>query len=200
MGGYGSGGGRYAPKTNELLDVDLAGLKRLGIDRPGYSGSLSWSQRGSEIARIGIHMFQSKCHLNYRARNRGDADWVPIKEDVHFDWTTTGLGGKRKWFLCPRCGGRCRVLYGGMYFRCRTCVGAVYESQYDPFFHACHERVRRLKLKLGVQDGDTFGIIPSRPKGMHHKTYNRIRKEIISEMMGLDDAIHAYAAKRGCII
>ena len=199
MGGYGSGGGRWAPKVNGFHIVDLASLKRLNLYRSGHCGSLVWSRRGEVTGRIWVAMRDDRCVLSYSARPHG-GEWRRINEDVYLDWTTTGLGGKRKWFLCPRCGRRCRVLYGGIYFRCRTCVGAVYESQYDPFFHACHERVRRLKLRLGVQDNDTFGHLPKRPKGMHHRTYHRICDEIYSEMEKLDDSLRAYAARRGWII
>jgi len=42
-------------------------------------------------------------------------------------------GGKRIWFLCPTCRRRVGVLYhkNGLPFRCRTCCGLAYPSQYE---------------------------------------------------------------------
>ena len=38
-------------------------------------------------------------------------------------------GGERPWFLCPHCGRRVAILYGGAVFACRTCYGLAYEVQ-----------------------------------------------------------------------
>jgi len=42
-------------------------------------------------------------------------------------------GGKRLWFVCPTCRRRVGVLYhkNGLPFRCRTCCGLAYPSQYE---------------------------------------------------------------------
>lgn len=33
------------------------------------------------------------------------------------------------WWLCPQCGQRCRILYAGAVFVCRSFSGAYYETQ-----------------------------------------------------------------------
>jgi hypothetical protein len=80
----------------------------------------------------------------------GEASDAPTRHDLSLSWpngaplnvtlftTTTRpfYGGGRRWFICPRCGGRCAKLYAPDYrrvpfvFGCRTCLQLVYESQY----------------------------------------------------------------------
>jgi len=43
---------------------------------------------------------------------------VSIDEFVPFRCTPTRFGGHRQWFMCRRCGRRCRRLFGGRYFWC----------------------------------------------------------------------------------
>jgi hypothetical protein len=196
MGGYNSGGGRGAAKVGYFLDFDLASLKRMGLDRPGKHGTLTWSRGGEETGSIGFAMFSDTCRLNYRNRPYG-GEWRSMIENITIDRTQAGFGGARRWFLCPHCNRRCRVLYGGARFLCRVCREAVYESQYDATFHACHERARRIKRRLGDSKGDMWSSVPDKPKGMHWKTYNRLCHEAHMEVLTLERAMAGYMIKRG---
>jgi hypothetical protein len=46
-----------------------------------------------------------------------------------FATTATCFVGERRWFTCPGCGRRCRIVYGGKLFRCRLCYRLTYASQ-----------------------------------------------------------------------
>tara|TARA_R110000868_G_scaffold115892_1_gene309131 strand:- start:388 stop:987 length:600 start_codon:yes stop_codon:yes gene_type:complete len=196
MGGFNSGGGRGALRTGYFLDLDLASLKRLNMLRPGYSGSLHWSRGDETIGTIGVWVRQDSIRLSYRSRPYG-GEWETIEDTIPLVETEAGFGGRRKWFLCPSCRRRARILYGGRLYRCRVCRGATYESQYEPLFHASHERIRRLKKRLGDRQADTWSGLPDRPKGMHHATYERLCDEIWNEEMKMDRALGAYARMKG---
>jgi hypothetical protein len=60
-------------------------------------------------------MYGHGLQLIYSAGGESIAELVP------FAYTATAFGGQRKWFQCLSCRRRCRVLYGGKYFRCRKC-------------------------------------------------------------------------------
>lgn len=51
---------------------------------------------------------------------------------VRLTYSFGDRGGKRHWFLCPTCPRRVGVLYhtDGLPFRCRSCWGLAYASQY----------------------------------------------------------------------
>lgn len=196
MGGYNSGGGRGALRTGYFLDLDLASLKRLKMLRPGYSGSLHWLRGDERIGTIGIWIRQDSIRLSYRSRPYG-GEWESIEDTIPLVETEAGFGGRRKWFVCPSCRRRARILYGGRLYRCRTCRGATYESQYEPMFFASHARIRRLRKRLGATGGDSLAPPPNRPKGMHHTTYSRLCQEICMEQSKIDRALTTYAARRG---
>jgi len=61
--------------------------------------------------------------------------WDDGASSLQFDVTSTRqrLGGKRWWWICPGCGGRCAVLLSSRPnepFRCRRCCRAVYQSDH----------------------------------------------------------------------
>jgi hypothetical protein len=183
-------------QENKTSSLDLSSLKRLNMLQPGFSGSLHWLRNGERVGTIGVWVQQDWIKLSYRSRPYG-GEWESIEDTIPLVETEAGFGGRRKWFLCASCGRRARILYGGRLYRCRICRGATYESQYEPFFHASHERIRRLKKRLGDRQADTWAPIPTRPKGMHRKTYERLCDEIWNEEMRMDRALTNYAVRRG---
>lgn len=54
-------------------------------------------------------------------------------QSIQLTYTIGARGGKRAWFTCPTCPRRVGVLYHreGLPFRCRTCCGLAYPSQYQ---------------------------------------------------------------------
>lgn len=90
------------------------------------------------------------------------------------------LGGVRWWLRCPGCGHRRAALYltpatvAPLRPWCRVCLRLVYVSQRcEPA--ARHEhRMRQLARRLGDPHPDALPDLPSKPHGMHWRTYNRL--------------------------
>jgi hypothetical protein len=165
-------------KVDELRAIDIAWLRRKGAGDVGYSGKLTWSNRGEIRASIGYDVTSSGIRLRYRHTAYGGTP-QDIDEIIPIITTPMHFGGCRHWFRCLSCGRRCRVVYGGARFRCRICRRAKYESQYeDAPLRACSRRwrIRKLIEERGGQNWP-FGLddgFPPKPRGMHWNTYHRL--------------------------
>lgn len=191
MGGISSGRRTsFRNKTDDLRSIDLTDLRRWGSLTVGRHGSLTWSYGDETTARINYQAAEHALILNYRYKLNGD-DWESIRDIIHFDWTGQHLGGKRCWFLCPTCERRCRVIYGGTYFRCRKCHGLVYSSQYEPFPVGNLNQLDKIRQRLGGSIG-LSNPFPPKPKGMHRKTYKRLREADWEGLMRLEGMLDIY--------
>lgn len=123
--------------------------------------------------------------------------WQPTRrgagEAIPLDWTPCTYGGARPWFLCPGeveedgkkkpCRRRVAVLYHATcpnVFRCRHCLNLAYPSQKERLDGRPFRRAKKKRLRIGglLLAGNCLDPIPDRPKGMHRKTYERIRAAI----------------------
>jgi len=179
MGGLGSGSGsRWNVKatTGSQHRIDIRWLKKQGYLRPGTYGSLSWSRRDEQTGSINFRMEGNRIILNYQHRPHG-GDWEPVKQIISFDRTPCNYGGHRTWFLCPRCWQRVALLYGaGKYFFCRHCYDLTYGSQQETRQDRFMRKARKIKRRLGMGD-DLLQPVLFKPKSMHQKTFDRLRKE-----------------------
>ena len=176
MGGFGSGRsasyGFLVDKCEDFLRIDLAFLRKRNMLTIGNNGQLTWSRRREQYASIRYVVEPAGLRLVYRTRPRG-GDWQDVIDLIPLTETLTQFGGSRQWFVCPSCSRRCRIIYGGSYFRCRKCHCLKYESQYeDPICRVTSQR-HKLRGRLGQYDSldEPF---PDKPKGMHWKTYRRL--------------------------
>ena len=178
MGGFGSGSwrDRGAGRCEQFHRVDLAYMNRRGLLCPYTSGSLWWSCGGERTGSINYTVLPHALRLSYRTRDHGDADWTSIEEEIAFSWTPTAFDGQRRWLLCPRCERRCRVLYGGTYFRCRKCHGLTYETQYEQPWGRAITRAQKIRQRLGGS-GSMDEPFPPKPKGMHWRTYRELEAQ-----------------------
>jgi hypothetical protein len=99
--------------------------------------------------------------LSYTLNGEPKTQRVPIQR------TPCNYGGTRPWFACPHCLARVAVIYlrrGGFY--CRRCARVAYYSQSED---AC-DRSWRIQRKAEAKLGENW----ARPKGMHHKTRERM--------------------------
>jgi len=99
-------------------------------------------------------------------------------QHIRVSWTRCHFGGTRPWMHCPFCKRRVAKLFmglGGYY--CRPCVGnPIYASQTKSAQSRRHYRACKLRLRLGG-DASPAKPFPERPRGMHRKTFARLRRK-----------------------
>lgn len=177
MGGSGSGWWyRWnAKRTAESQHgIDIRWLKKQGRLRSGVGGTLSWSCRDEQTGAIRYRMEIDRMVLNYRRRPH-NGEWEDVEQVVLFDWTSCNYGGERTWFLCPHCNRRVAILYGvGKYFLCRHCYNLTYASQQVQRYERLMRKAQAIMEHLGG-GADLWEPFPDKPKGMHWKTYHRLR-------------------------
>jgi hypothetical protein len=101
------------------------------------------------------------------------------EQRVPITWTNCHFGGRRPWFTCCArvndryCGRRVAVLYAaGELFACGSCYNLAYESQQG----GSTLRSLSRSLKIRVRLGGSPGPFPEEPRGMHRRTYLRLRE------------------------
>lgn len=178
MGGSGSGHYYRSSKctTEGLRYLDVNWMKRQGMLSPARSSTVHWSSNGKEIGRISVRAEENSVALDYKWRSLGD-DWEEVSETVRLTTTRCNYGGCRPWFVCPNCFGRVGKLYSaGKYFLCRHCYNLVYETQREALHYRLLRKTQSIRKRLGGSES-TADEFPPKPKGMHWKTYNRLRQE-----------------------
>ena len=117
MGGRGSGRypsfGSHVSKCEHALAIDLAALKRDGYLFTGCAGKINWWRHDQIANSINYRVEEEGLRLIYRTRGPG-SDWRRVVELIPFVETSPPFGGRRRWFSCPGCQRRCRILYGGL--------------------------------------------------------------------------------------
>ncbi len=97
-------------------------------------------------------------------------------QHIRLQWTQPYFGGCRPWMLCPKCSARVARVHqwiGG--FLCRKCCGNPhYATQCKGASSRRAFAVSKLRLRLGGEASLTAPF-PDRPKGMHHRTYMRLK-------------------------
>ena len=178
MGGIGSGNlWRYGTRDTceASLRIDIRYMRSKGFLKPGRQGTLSWSRGGETISSINYKCHEATLELDYRTRSAG-GDWTPVNEHIAMERAAQPFVGTRRNFCCSRCNGRCLVLYGGSRFRCRKCQNLPYTSQNRNAFDQASAKARKIRERLG-DDGCFDDPFPSKPKGMHWRTYKRLERQ-----------------------
>jgi hypothetical protein len=153
-------------------------LRSTGSDRRWYSSGcvLKWDDEvviiKSEPAAIVLI-----------SRVLVDMEWKYHFQRVPIQRTKCHLGGERPWFNCTvstggkLCGRRVAKLYrAGHLFACRHCLGLVYASQQEIPVKRAMRRAQKIKMRLGGSD-DPLEPFPQKPRGMHRRTYRRLREQ-----------------------
>lgn len=183
MGGYGSGrqGGR--PTADASRRIDIAWMLRRGLARDGgeIAGTLTWNCGGQPSGSISYRAdMRSPDHarlLLHYTRGEGE-DREKVKQKVPLTFTEPHFGGRRWWMICPYRGHRVGKLYlppFGDRFASRKAWRLGYHSQRIADRDKPFEALFRIQKKLGCEQG--WGNWISRPKGMHHKTFERYLDE-----------------------
>jgi hypothetical protein len=178
MGGRGSGQyyrGSTRTTCEEIRRIDIRYLRQNGLLQPNRAGSLSWNTGGEPTGSISYTMNENTMVLNFRVRGYWDDDWESVQQTIWFDRTPCHYGGSRKWFLCPECDSRVGILYGrNVLFLCRHCYRLPYASQGEDYMSRMTRKLDKISNKL---EADEYTVIDDlwKPKGMHWKTFYRLK-------------------------
>lgn len=125
------------------------------------------------ISRYREHLRQGNAQsieVSYTHRNK------PYKYSIQLSKSACHYGNYRHWWLCPNCSKRVAVLYCAGAYVCRHCIGANYSSQLQTKTDRIYTKLNALRERLGWSVGIINGI-GSKPRYMHHSTYNRLVNE-----------------------
>ena len=176
MGGLNSGRPRTRVLVEDSLPLDAAFLGKLDCFQGLARRRLTWVCNGTVSARatIEVKLFGKEPPRAVLRMNGLAAQTILLES------TRPNLGGQRWWFLCPETGRRCRVLYltaDGDRFVSRQAANIVYRSNRLGPSDRVQWRAHQLQDML---PGAKYDQYPTRPKGMHRRTYdwivNRLRE------------------------
>jgi hypothetical protein len=97
-------------------------------------------------------------------------------QKIPVTWSRCNFGGSRPWFRCVFCKRRVGKLFNaGSFCACRTCCNLRFASQRRGTKSRRYFQALKLRLRLnGVASiAEPF---PERPRGMHGRTYFRLRR------------------------
>ena len=134
----------------------LNNYPRLGISR--YRDQLRKSGKASSV------------DLNYSYRGKA------YRYSIQLTTTAPHYGGLRYFWLCPKCSKRVSVLYCAGTYVCRHCLSVPYGSQLQTKTDRIYSKLNALRDRLGWSVGIINGI-GSKPRYMHHSTYERLINE-----------------------
>jgi hypothetical protein len=98
-------------------------------------------------------------------------------QTIWLRWSVCNYGGQRPWFICARCNKRVGKLYNiGASLGCRRCLDLRYASQRRGAKSRRYLQALKLRLRLnGIASLDE--PFPTRPKRMHQRTFDRLRRK-----------------------
>ncbi len=196
MGGLGSGrrGGWGRNKIDEFQSLDVNELCREGCFVAGFTSRPPFERKGVSVGAIHIRAEQERIHLEYRIYSRGD-NWRDVAEVVGLVRLPCQFGGERLYFICPgengtNCGRRAGKLYrAGRLFLCRHCSNVTYISQCEDAGTRLRSKARKVLRRL---DGDPSDWLSAqRPKGMWHRTFDRLERKAFDLEMEADEVFDA---------
>ena len=148
--------------AGDCLDVGV--LRRFGLFRDKRR---SWSAlRWADITKIRADRYSIELETPRK-----------VPQEIRVSWTRCHFGwGVRPWLHCPYCQRRVAKLFNGLAgYCCRACVGnPPYASQTKSAESRRHFEACKLRLRLGG-NASLDAPFPERPKGMHRRTYSRLR-------------------------
>jgi hypothetical protein len=195
MGGMGSGryGGHPTAEATASITLNMAWLTKAGLG-PGLLGKMT-IHFGEEKFAVELTMDTRGggagfIDLAHETRDTSDPQLIGYR--IWLNWSRPHYGGRRYWFCCPRTGNRTTKLFlplGGHRFLSRGAYRLGYACQRETQSDRLMRKARKLNRALGG-DGSLDGEAPSKPKGMHWRTYERrvaawIAAEEQTDMAGL---------------
>lgn len=140
--------------TEDLLKLSIGWLKKHNClqENAIINGGLTWKRTS------GLCLPREIASVTYFANFIGENKSITLsytyndKESIRLDISVVcsfpHYGGKRYWFLCPRCGRKVAFLYGGKYFWCRKCQNLSYPTQQMGFLGRMLEKSKKYEEKV----------------------------------------------------
>ena len=163
--------------------IRISELKRCKVLQRRKIWPWFWRREGGELTRQVIldygRVRDGELEIIFDYRDAFRRQRVPIVT------TACNYGGSRSWFQCV-CGRRVGVLFDGVSaFVCRQCLGLGYACQQQAPRYRPMLRAQTLRRRLGG-DGGLMDPFPERPRYMHRKTYEKLRrKSLVAEQRAL---------------
>ena len=147
--------------------LDVRQLHRTGIFGDGWVTLQPWF-RWPGIVQIRATRYLIQLKLKNQV----------VPQQIRVSWTRCHYGGARPWLHCL-CGRRVAKLFKGLGgYYCRQCFdNPRYASQTKSTQGRLHFEACKLRLRLGGIASLTQPF-PERPRGMHRKTYERLRRRV----------------------
>jgi hypothetical protein len=170
--------------------IDVRELQRKTGLRPGLCFIKKWFRNGAPAGEVFIFTQPDAKILAHRVCPPGATKSRIVELQVPIIWTKCHLGGRRPWFKCLTtingevCGRRVAKLYGPC-FACRRCLGLGYASQREIPLRRAGRRAQMIKMRLGGSN-DPLEPLPQKPRGMHWRTYLRLRDQAHAAMAEAD--------------
>ena len=182
--------------VEDYSSIDVQRWHREGLlDHSEFS--CAWWRGDQKAASIGVRAEGTQVTLAYRYKRWG-SEWQDVEQIVPLDWTDCHFGGQRPWFTCAArsngvgCGRRVAKLYvAGGVFACRHCYRLHYTSQSENHMNRQLRKAQKIRTRLGGS-GSLLDPLPPRPKGMHWRTYARMRDKAASTEFAMWGATAAW--------
>ena len=171
--------------TNNMLALDVRRLPRKELLHEGAVITARWGGGSSINIAVGCGF------VTLRYAEKGEYH----EQQVCFSYSDCHLGGERMWFICPHCNKRVAILYAGKRFLCRHCYRLAYQSQREDWGGRATLRADAIRRKLGWKPGiaNPEGY---KPKGMHWRTFYRLRDEYRHHASTANDSLVIWMGKR----
>jgi hypothetical protein len=169
---------------------------------PGRLSAWGWPSDSDPSATMTVYSEGSPFHqglsdaviLAFRPQTSLGTMESFVRQRIPIAWTNCHLGGRRPWFICTSNsrGSYCAQLAAKLYvgrmgrFACRQCNGLAYASQRENPHHRRINRAWKIRERLGGS-GDLTEPFPPRPKWMHRRTYDQLRRR--ADAGAADDAL-----------
>ncbi len=129
----------------------------------------------NQVSSVNVKDLGAADRLHGSVRFRYMLDSKPVEHNVQLMQTACNYGGVRHWFRCEYCRGRVGVLYlSGGQCACRKCFKLAYKSERENSTYRLYRKADKIRNRLGWGAGIALpdGV---KPKGMHWKTFDRLK-------------------------
>lgn len=158
--------------TNQMHALDIRKLNKWLTP----SASFGWQRTSNRLVNVNLKVSTDRVTLSYR-HLKADGEWNSVAYPIWLTRTACNFGGWRTWWLCPHCGRRVAVLYGGSKYACRHCYDLTYKSTRTTPYSKHFARAIKVRKQLGW-GGGVASPMGSRKKGMHATSYLRLLKNL----------------------